>query len=154
LVGSETLIKHLRQEPDRLKTGLNTITDNMLRFIDALRKTGIAGIFYAIQHASYQLLSEEEYRQFGQPYDLRLLSALPPEWWCNIVHLHGDAPMFDMVAQYPTQALNWHDRETTPDLTQGKLRFKGAVCGGLGRWDAMHNGSPGAVREQAIQALA
>ena len=153
IAGTENLLLHMRQEPDRLKTGLNLITENILRYIEAMKKSGIAGIFYAIQHASHAIMSEVEYQEFGRPYDLRILEALPKEWWFNMVHLHGAAPMFDLVAQYPVQALNWHDRETEPDLAGGKLKFKGAVSGGLGRWDAVHNGTPGAVRDQAVNAM-
>ena len=153
IAGSDTLIKHMRTSPDRLKTGLNTITDSTLRFLTALSRSGISGVFYAIQHASYGIMSEDEYRTFGRPYDLRILEALDRDWWFNMVHLHGDSPMFDVVADYPVQAINWHDRETDPDLTAGKLKFAGAVCGGLGRWDPVHNGAPGEIRAQARDAI-
>lgn len=153
LVGKETLVEHLRTAPDRVKTGLNTITESTLRFVDAIRRSGVAGIFYAIQHASYAVMSEAEYLEFGRPYDLRVLEALPDDWWFNMLHLHGAAPMFDAVADYPVQAINWHDRETEPNLAAGKLKFGGAVCGGLGRWDPMHNGTPSDVRAQARQAM-
>lgn len=153
IAGKEVLIEHMRTAPDRLKTGLNTITESTLRFIDAMRRSGVAGIFYAIQHASYTVISEAEYREFGRPYDLQILEALPDSWWFNMVHLHGSAPMFDVVADYPVQAINWHDRETGLTLAEGKLRFGGAVCGGLGRWDPMHNGTPVDVRTQAREAI-
>ncbi len=151
--GSAALIKHMRLAPDRLKTGLNTITESTLRFIDAIRKSGISGIFYAVQHASYTIMTEEEYRIFGRPYDLQILEALNQDWWFNMLHLHGDSPIFDVVADYPVQSINWHDRETEPDLAAGKLRFKGAVCGGLGRWDPVHNGTPAEVRMEARDAI-
>jgi uroporphyrinogen decarboxylase len=153
IAGQDRLIEHLRTAPDRLNTGLNTITESTLRFIDAMRKVGVSGIFYAIQHGSYAVLSEAEYREFGRPFDLQILEALPEDWWLNMVHLHGAAPMFDLVIDYPVQMINWHDRETDVSLADGKLRFSGAVSGGLGRWDPMHNGTPVEVREQAREAI-
>ncbi|MBN2303958.1 MAG: uroporphyrinogen decarboxylase [Anaerolineae bacterium] len=153
IVGKELLIEHMRTAPDRVKTGLNTITESTLRFLDAMRKIGVSGIFYAVQHGSYAVMSESEYREFGRPYDLRILEALPESWWLNVMHLHGSAPMFDVVADYPVQVINWHDRETSPNLAEGKLKFSGAVSGGIGRWDAMHNGTPVEVRSQARQAI-
>jgi uroporphyrinogen decarboxylase len=153
IAGPELLIEHLRTAPDRVKTGLNTITESTLRFIDATRRSGVSGIFYAIQHASYNVMSEKEYLEFGQPYDQRILEALPDDWWLNVAHLHGKAPMFDIVCNYPIQVLNWHDREAAPDLAAGKLKFPGAVSGGIGRWDPMHNGTPVEVRAQARQAI-
>jgi uroporphyrinogen decarboxylase len=153
IAGQDRLIEHMRMAPDRLKTGLNTVTESTLRFIDAMRKTGVSGIFYAIQHGSYALMSEAEYREFGRPYDLQILEALPDDWWLNMVHLHGPAPMFDLVTDYPVQMINWHDRETDISLADGKLKFDGAVSGGLGRWDPMHNGTPVEVSEQARDAI-
>ncbi len=153
IAGSDLLLKHMRTAPDRLKTGLNRIMDSTLRFIDAIRRSGICGIFYAVQHATYALMSEAEYREFGRPYDLQILEALNKDWWFNMLHLHGDVPMFDLVADYPVQSINWHDRETDPDLVSAKQRFKGMLCGGLGRWDPVHNGSPSEIRSQARNAI-
>ncbi len=153
IAGGEALIEHMRTAPDRVRTGLNTITDSTLRFIDAIRKSGVSGIFYAVQHASYSMMTEAEYQEFGRPYDLRILEAIPDTWWLNMMHLHGKLPMFDLVADYPVQVINWHDRETAPDLNEGKLKFKGAVSGGIGRWDPMHSGTPVEVRTQARHAI-
>ncbi len=153
IAGKDVLIEHMRTAPDRLKTGLNTITESTLRFMDAMRRSKVAGIFYAIQHASYAVMSGSEYLEFGRPYDLQILEALSSDWWFNMVHLHGDAPMFDVIAEYPVQSINWHDRETDVDLASGKLKFGGAVSGGLGRWDPMHVGTPVEVRAQARQAI-
>jgi uroporphyrinogen decarboxylase len=70
-----------------------------------------------------------------------------------MVHLHGDAPMFRLISDYPVQALNWHDQETEPDLALGKSMCKGAVCGGLSRWQHLHFGTPTTVRDQARKAI-
>lgn len=153
IAGPEVLIRHLRTAPERLHTGLNTITDSILRYLDELSRTAIDGIFYAVQHASYDVMSEQEYLTFGRPYDLRILEALSEKWWFNMLHLHGSAPMFSLFADYPVQALNWHDRETEPDLATGKTIFPRAVSGGLSRMATVHNGSPAQVREQARDAI-
>jgi len=153
IAGGDLMLRHLRTQPDRLHTGLNTLTESTLRLIDALKRTPVAGIFYAIQHASYDVMSENEYREFGLPYDRKILEALPDRWWFNMVHLHGDAPMFKIASDYPVQALNWHDQETEPDLALGKSMFTGAVCGGLSRWQHVHYGTPATVREQARKAM-
>lgn len=153
IVGGETLLKHMRTAPERLRTGLNVLVESTLRFIEAIRRMKLTGIFYAVQHASYSLMTEAEYREFGRPFDLSILQALPETWRFNLMHLHGDAPIFNAVADYPVQSINWHDRETEPDLAAGKMKFGGAVCGGLGRWDPVHNGTPVEVRAMARDAI-
>lgn len=153
IAGNDLLLRHLRTHPDRLHTGLNAITETTLRFIEALKRTPIAGIFYAVQHASYDVMSEDEYRTFGLPYDRKILEALPGKWWFNMLHLHGDSPMFKLCSGLPVQAINWHDQETEPDLALGKSLFNLAVCGGLSRWQHVHHGTPNIVREQARAAI-
>ncbi len=154
LVGGDGLLAHIRTAPERVHTGLNTITESTVRFIEELGRSGLAGIYYAVQLANYQFLTEDEYRVFGRPYDLRILEALSGKWWFNLLHLHGDeAPMFDVFTDYPVQAINWHDRDAKPDLATGKSRFPGAVCGGLSHWSPTHTGTPNEIREQARDAF-
>lgn len=151
LVG-ERLLSDLRQHPEAVKAGLETITASTIRFIEAARATGIAGIFLALQHATYDLLSEAEYREFGRPYDLRILSATEGLWF-NLLHLHGEHVMFDLVADYPVPAINWHDRETLPSLREALPRFPGALVGGLHRTDTMLRGTPEQVRAEVRAAI-
>jgi uroporphyrinogen decarboxylase len=153
LAGRETLIRHMRTQPDRVHSGLSILTETTLRFIESLKRLSIAGIFYAVQHASYATLSEDEYRLFGLPYDRKVLEALPPKWWLNVLHLHGDLPMFKFAQELKAQIVNWHDQKSEPTLAQGKALVEGAVCGGLAQWEHVHQGTPNAVREAARSAI-
>jgi uroporphyrinogen decarboxylase len=152
LAGKEHLLAHLRQEPDALRAGLETITTTTVRFIEAARERGIGGIFLALQHASYELMSEREYEEFGVPFDRPLLDAAQG-LWLNVLHLHGNRVMFDLVADYPVQVVNWHDRETPPSLREGQARIAGAVLGGLRQWEIMLRGAPDDVRREAQDAM-
>ena len=153
LVGPERLPVHLRRYPDAVRAGLDAITETTVRFVHAAHEMGIAGVFYAVQHAQVGLLSEEEYAVFGRPDDLRILEAAQG-LWLNVLHLHGTDVMFDRVADYPVQVINWHDRETPPTLAEALHRFGGAVCGGLQRWDVVVRSTPDQVRAQAVDAIA
>ncbi len=151
-MGRDRLTAHLREDPAAVLAGLETITETTVRFIEAARQRGISGIFLAVQHASYALLNEDEYGTFGIPSDRRLLEAADG-LWLNVLHLHGTRVMFDLVADYPVQVVNWHDRETPPTLGEGKARVKGAVLGGLRQWETMVRGTPEDVRAEARDAL-
>jgi len=152
LAGQQVMLAHLRQAPDAVRAGLSIIADSTMHFIEAARQRGIAGIFLAAQHANYGLLSEAEYRDFGVSFDRRLLEAAEG-LWLNVLHLHGERVMFDLLAEYPVQAVNWHDRETPPTLGEGQARFKAAVLGGLRQWETMVRGSPDEVRREALDAV-
>jgi uroporphyrinogen decarboxylase len=154
LAGNEQLLVHLRRYPEALKAGLETVTQTTSRFIRLALKAGIDGIFYAVQHARYEFMSEETYAEFGRPYDLRLFEALEgSDAWFNVLHLHGDEVMFDLLTDYPVQAWNWHDQETPPSLAEGRRRVKGAVVGGLRQWETMLRGDPEQVRAEAQAAM-
>ncbi|MFP4321063.1 MAG: uroporphyrinogen decarboxylase family protein [Anaerolineales bacterium] len=153
IAGRARLLRDMRTHPDRLKTGLNIITENILRFMDALAPLGLSGIAYDITMASHDILSSAEYADFGRPYDQKLLHALPASWWLTLVHVHGAAPMLREVGDYPAQILCWQDRDAHIALDEGKSFFEGIVCGGIGNQHPMHDGMPGEIRQQVYDAL-
>lgn len=149
LVGPEMLLVHLRKYPEAVSAGLNTIAETTLRFIHRISEIGIDGIFYAIQHAQYGLLTHTEFDQFCRAFDLGILQQMP-DFWLNIGHIHGSDIMFERILDYPFQVLNWHDQETFPSLTEAQRLFKGVVIGGLRQEDTMMLGNPAdVIREKA-----
>jgi uroporphyrinogen decarboxylase len=152
-LAGERLLIDLRQNTADFKAALETITQSTLAFVREITATGAAGIFYAVQHATANLLSEAEFREFGREVDLRILETTQ-NFWLNVMHIHGDNVYFDAVADYPLQVWNWHDRETGPSLKDGLAKLKGAACGGIARDMVMLRGRSEAVREQVEDAIA
>jgi len=152
LAGKERLYLHLRSCPEALHFGLRTITEVTIDFINEARKTGIDGIFFAVQHAQYHLLSSTEFETFGRFYDLQVLEAVR-DLWLNVGHIHGENIMFEHVYDYPVSVLNWHDRETSPTLAEAQHRFSGIVCGGLRQWQTLALGDPKQVTREAKEAI-
>lgn len=152
-LAGDRLLSDIRQHPDAVKAGLETITESIIRFIEEIKSTGTAGIFLALQHATYDLLTEDEYRAFCYKLDLKILKATEGMWF-NLVHLHGVNVMFDLIAaNYPVQVMNWHDVETPPSLSEAKNRTDKAMCGGLRQWDTMLRGTPETVEAEAKAAI-
>jgi uroporphyrinogen decarboxylase len=156
LAGGERLIVHLRQHPEAVLKGLETIAESTRGFVEACLDTGIDGIFYAVQHAQAGLLTGNEYQTFGLPFDQT--SCRPAEsLWCNLLHLHGQNIYFDLIAQtlLPEtlfQIINWHDRETGPSLTEGLMKFPGVVCGGISQRTIVL-GDRSEVKKEAADAI-
>jgi uroporphyrinogen decarboxylase len=147
------MLVHLREAPDLLRAGLETITESTIRSISAAAALGSAGPSEASPLASARAMSEAEYRAFGEPYDRRVLAEVQ-DCWFTIGHLHGPNPMFELAARYPIQALNWHDRESPPSLAQGQEVFQGAVSGGLEHWEDLLRGGPDQIRARVADAIA
>jgi uroporphyrinogen decarboxylase len=151
LAGGQRLLVHLRSNPEALHAGLQTIAESTRRFILAARQSGIAGVFYAVQHAQLELLTPQEYQAFGTNYDLQILETAS-NLWCNMLHLHGLDVMFDQFLDYPVQIINWHDRDTSPSLGEAKEKFKGVVCGGLQR-ERLALGTPKTITAEARDSI-
>jgi uroporphyrinogen decarboxylase len=151
LAGNETLIAHLRLYPDAVMKGLAAIAETTRRFVAACLETGIDGVFYAIQHAQASLLTLEEYKTFGLPFDQTILEPAQ-ELWCNLLHLHGHDVYFSILDSLKFPIVNWHDRETYPSLVEAQTLFAGAMCGGM-RQDTLVYGDQAEVREEAADAI-
>jgi uroporphyrinogen decarboxylase len=152
LADNPVMLSHLRSHPDAFRQGLEAITESTIRFIEAAKATGISGIYYAVQHARYPLMSPAEYEMWGRPYDLRILEAVS-DLWLNVLHIHSSDIMFDELADYPAQIINWHDRETGLSLRQGLAKIKGAASGGVDHW-TLHQESPEQMLEEVEDAIA
>jgi uroporphyrinogen decarboxylase len=157
LAGGEQLIVHLRQHPEAVMKGLETIAGTTRRFVGACLEVGLDGIFYAVQHAQSGLLTLDEYKTFGLPNDLTCLEPAKT-LWCNLLHIHGLNIYFDLVSRslFPDHIfhiVNWHDRETDPSLAEALKNFRGAVCGGISQKTIVF-GDQAEVRNEAADALA
>lgn len=151
--GQQQLLRDMRTQADRLRTGLNTLTEGILRFIDAIKYEEIAGIAYVIEHACHTVMSESEYLEFGAAYDRKIIEMLPDKLWLNTVSLHGVSPMLKIVGSYPVQAFNWDAVRSRIDLASGKSMTRGAICGGLSAEQHLNMGTPAMIRD-AIRAAA
>ncbi|MFT8908194.1 MAG: uroporphyrinogen decarboxylase family protein [Lentilactobacillus diolivorans] len=125
------LVLDIKEHPDEVKQALEALTETTINFINENINAGVDGFFYATQTATANLFTREEYLEFGRPYDLKVLNAFKDKTWFNVAHIHGDHTYFDLIADYPVQALNWHDRSVAPSLKEARRQTNKALIGGL-----------------------
>lgn len=152
LVGEENFLLHLRRYGEELRAGLAIIQDTTLGFIEALKKAGVDGIFFAVQHAQYGLLSPAEFEEFGKAFDLPIAESAR-ELPFNVLHIHGQQILFDPLLSYGFPILNWEQGHGAPGLREAQQRGAKVVCGGLQRWQTMALGTPQDVAHQGQQAI-
>lgn len=151
LSGQNRLLEHLHRDAKSVQVGLETITKSTIAFVEAAKERGIDGIFYAVQHASFHIFDQTSYSQYGEVYDQQILEVAS-DLWLNVLHLHGEAIMFDLAERYSVHVVNWHDKETWPNLEEGKYLTNAAVCGGIHR-ESMVLGDPGEIMEASHEAI-
>ncbi|MFL5627139.1 MAG: uroporphyrinogen decarboxylase family protein [Ktedonobacteraceae bacterium] len=152
---SEPVLQTLREDRAAMHAALRVITETFTTYAIACMEQGASGIFYATNGwASESMLSADQYREFGEQYDLEFMDAIKSRTKFNILHNCGTHIYFDQLAEYPVQAINWDAKaEGNPDLGVGKRRSGKVVMGGINQKTTLKNGSPEQVREEVAQAI-
>ena len=155
VAGPELVQETMTRDPKRLERALEVISATVVAFLDACVDAGAAGVFFASQTASAEVMSWEDHQRFVAPYDQRVLAAANQKGAMVLFHLHGERPYVGELAKtYPVHALNWHDRRTPPSLAQAKSQVRQCLVGGLDERGTLVTGSPEAIRNQVRDAVA
>ena len=152
---NEPVLQSMHEDRSAMHTALRVITETFINYAIACLEEGASGIFYATNGwATEGVLTPDQYREFGEQYDLEFLDAIKSRSRFNILHNCGSHIYFDLLETYPVQAINWAATlEGNPDLGEGKLRSDKAVMGGISEKTVLKNGSPEQVREEVAKAL-
>ncbi len=150
----EPVLQTMREDRSALHTALRIITETFTTFATACLEYGASGIFYATNGwASQSRLTADQYREFGEQYDLEFLDAIKRAKM-NILHNCGKNIYFDQLASYPVNVLSWAaTEEGNPGLLDGHRRSGKAVMGGISQQSVLRNGSVSQVRDEIAQAL-
>ena len=150
----EPVLQTMREDRKALHAALRVITETFTTYAIACLEQGASGIFYATNKwASARMLTPDQYREFGEQYDLEFLDAIKSRSKFNILHNCGSHIFFDQLASYPVQAISWDaDAEGNPNLREGKMRSGQAVMGGISQ-SILKNGVPDQIQEAVANAL-
>jgi uroporphyrinogen decarboxylase len=145
----------IREDRAAMHAALRVITETFTNYAIACLEQGASGIFYATNGwASEGMLTQDQYREFGEQYDLEFLDAIKSRSKFNILHNCGSRIYFDLLETYPVQAISWAATvEGNPDLREGKLRSSKAVMGGISEKTVLKDGTPEQVQEEVEKAL-
>lgn len=145
----------LREAATDVHIGLAVITETLATYARLCVEAGASGIFFAtVDWGTRASATEDEYREFGRPYDLRVLAAVRQAPF-NILHVCRQDNMLDLLLDYPVQAINWAATlPGNPSLGEGLSRMTKAVMGGISEQTTLRRGTPEQVQEEVRQALA
>jgi uroporphyrinogen decarboxylase len=125
------LVDHIRQSPRQLHRGLTIIRDVVMAYAAACLEAGAPGIFFATQMASTDLLTREEFAEFGVAYDLPVLESLVGKSRVTMLHVCKENLMFDLVADYPVDAINWAAHTSGTTLSDARRLTDRPLAAGL-----------------------
>lgn len=127
------VVDQLRSHPETIHEALKTITKVTKAMVAASYEAGADGVFLASQMTTDDIVTEEEYREFGVPYDFDVIAAsrLARQDGIVLFHVHGREPMLKLAGEYAVDIVNWHDRRIGPSLPEGFAILDTAVAGGI-----------------------
>ncbi|HLB12035.1 MAG TPA: uroporphyrinogen decarboxylase family protein [Dehalococcoidia bacterium] len=142
----EAMLRFMTQSPEAVHQALKVITDTFIRFGRECLEMGADGLFYATTAwATYDRLTDAQYNEFGRPYDLKLLAALPPASF-HILHVCRGSNMLTPLAGYPVQAFNWDAAHpANSPLSRGRELLGKTVIGGVDHQGVLLKGTPSEV---------
>ena len=125
------IIEHYNQNPNLIKGQINMLTSILTDFVKGAIDAGANGLFLATQHFNNRLEMQARKELEFNPMESLIKNGLKVDNFC-VIHLHGDNPDYELASQLPhVTAINWHDQQTSPKLTEARKMFSGALLGGL-----------------------
>jgi uroporphyrinogen decarboxylase len=145
----------MSDDPDGLRAALDVITETFITYSLASLEAGANGVFFATTGwATQDALSEDEYRQWGRDYDLRVLDGVKDRGQLNVLHNCGAGIYFDLLADYPVHAISWAATlPENPSLADGLSHTQKAVMSGISEKTTLPDGTPEDVGNEARQAI-
>lgn len=152
-LSGDAVLEHLAQNPERVRRGLDVITETTKAIVREGARRGGSALFFAVNGAAKAVMPWETYAEFARPYDLEVLTDAHRHVAFRLIHLHGPEPYFEAIAHYPAEAINWHDRRFGPSLSAARALTDKALWAGLDENGVINDGTPDQVAAEAQQSL-
>lgn len=153
-----TLIQMIHDEPEKIMTGLNKITDALIQVVDAVLGDDKAdGIYLCTRQCT---MPEDIVELCISATEIRLLEAACKYGDYNAAHICDfDGPQTNMslYAKYPCKVFNWSVHTEGYQMSEGKKIFHGrTVMGGfdMNRTGVLFTGPKDAVKAETERILA
>ena len=151
MTGIDALASQWETNPASVRQGLAALTQSTIGFLEALKTTGIDGIYYAVQESNWPRAMENGLLEAAHPLNRAIMAAAGG--WLNIIHVHGKGQQFADYARYPAQILHWDHHGSGIDTATGARLFPGTVSGSIA-WPLSDDPlGEESIRAQVRQAL-
>ncbi|MEE9554307.1 MAG: uroporphyrinogen decarboxylase family protein [candidate division Zixibacteria bacterium] len=150
----DKFVSLLNEAPRELHGALEAITETFRGYVAEYIKMGMAGIFFATtEWATRDRLTEDQYLEFGRPYDLRVLEAASGGFF-NITHICKTNNMLPLFRDYPTPILSWNPFEPgNLSISQAAQISDKIFMTGIDQKSVLRDGTPEAIKDQIDRSL-
>jgi uroporphyrinogen decarboxylase len=157
--GDAMITEHLKADPEKIKQGLEIITESTLWFVRQCIKLGVDGFYASTQGGeSHRFADPALFAQYVKPYDLAVMEEIDQACPFNILHIcdycggYTDlTPFLDYPGDVVNCALNLGARTLTPrDVAQ---MFGRPYMGGIDRHGAITTASQDEIKAMVQDVL-
>jgi uroporphyrinogen decarboxylase len=158
-VGRPALVKHIEEDGEAVRKGLDAITDSLLGFVRECRRLGVDGFYASTQGGEKGTFRDPGlFRKYVRPHDLRLMKDIDETCRFNILHVCDyEAPYADLapVLDYPGHVVTCSPHLTTGEVSLGELGrlFGRPIMGGLDRKGVIATGTAEEIRRAVTDVL-
>jgi uroporphyrinogen decarboxylase len=122
---SPVLLRHLDENPDAVKKGMEILTESQMLFVRACIKEGIDGFYMSTQGSEAKRFSTPAiFKNYIKPYDLVAMNEIQKACAFNILHVCDyvapDAN-YDAVFDYPGHVINCNSKLTDKSLAAADI---------------------------------
>jgi uroporphyrinogen decarboxylase len=158
-VGRSVLVKHIEEDGESVRKGLDAITESLLSFVRECRRLGVDGFYASTQGGEVGTFRDPSlFRKYITPYDLQLMTEIDETYRFNILHVCDyEAPYADLE---PFLAYPGHVVTCSPHLTTGEVsllelarRFDRPIMGGMDRKGVIAMGTNEEIRRAVTDVL-
>ena len=153
--GSDQFLADLRERPDEIRGAVKVIAETFTEFAEACISVGASGIFLATTHmATTDMLSEDQYREFGRAYDLEILRPIQDKAELLILHVCKSNNMLLDLLDYPVHMFNWDATDSTnPSISKIRRLTDKCIIGGVDQKTSFSDGNEAKALDEAEKAF-
>ncbi len=154
-----TITEHLKKDPEKVKAGLEIITESLLRFVKACIRIGVDGFYASTQGGeAHRFKDPTLFETYIKPYDRVLMQEINRACPFNILHIcdyHGGYDDLMPFLDYPGHVVNCSLQvgETTLSPSEAAQLFKRPFMGGLDRHGVITSGDKAAIKARVQTVL-
>jgi uroporphyrinogen decarboxylase len=151
-VGRAQLARHMEEDGEAARKGMETITESLLGFARECRNVGADGFYASTQGGEKDTFRDAGlFAKYVEPYDLALMREIDRTSTFNILHICDfEAPYADLTPfiAYPGHVISCNPHLTTGEVSLRELarRFDRPIMGGMDRKGVIGTGSDEEIR--------
>ena len=131
LSSKEEVLRLKEEDPQALLDALEVIAKSEANHARRAIEAGAAGVFLAIANARDEVLSQQDYETYSEPFDKMILAAVSSAP-LNTLHLHGDGVYLDrFYSGWKASAIQYSVHRTGVSFERSRHGYYGTLMGGI-----------------------